>query len=230
VPQPFDVAYSCPVSDCQAAEAKVHERLAAYRINKRREFFEVPPKVARAVTLECCTEVNLALGHAVPEPMMLNRGNDARRYDDVLRAPGRLYENGKVYDVDPRDIIPSPMGTSVLTPSQINRVKVLSMIFADVFPDDGESWPDSFSRDKNPETEIQIWEHMAKAFMAVDQIEYFGDREKLEAFGLLLDRSASPPHKVLKKVRLVRLGETEARKILSLYKLPPRPISISRGE
>lgn len=230
VPQPFDVAYSCSVADCHTAESKIHERLFAYRINKRREFFELPPKVARAVALECCTEINLALGQSPPDATTLIRADEVRNFDQVLRSPRQLVSNNKIYEVDPRDITQSPLGTSVLTPSQVNRVKVLNLIFADVFPDDGESWPDSFSRDKNPEHEIEIWEHMAKAFMTIDQIEYFGDREKLEAFELLLERSASPPNKVLKKIKRVRLGEKEARKILNLYKLPPRPISIRRNE
>jgi hypothetical protein len=39
VPLPFGVLASWPIGDCARVEREVHERLAAYRINPRREFF-----------------------------------------------------------------------------------------------------------------------------------------------------------------------------------------------
>jgi hypothetical protein len=41
VPLPFGILAKWDVGDCGQAEKEIHERLAAYRINPRREFFRV---------------------------------------------------------------------------------------------------------------------------------------------------------------------------------------------
>ena len=42
VPLPFGVLAQWEVGDCAGIEALIHERLAAYRVNERREFFRHP--------------------------------------------------------------------------------------------------------------------------------------------------------------------------------------------
>lgn len=42
VPLPLSVLLDWEVADCATVEAMVHERLARYRINRRREFFRAP--------------------------------------------------------------------------------------------------------------------------------------------------------------------------------------------
>jgi hypothetical protein len=42
VPEKFEVAHEKIVSDVTAVESKVHKILADYRVNKRREFFQIP--------------------------------------------------------------------------------------------------------------------------------------------------------------------------------------------
>ena len=45
-PTPFTVAYLRQVSDCNAAEALLHERFAECRVNDRREFFNTSVEAA----------------------------------------------------------------------------------------------------------------------------------------------------------------------------------------
>ncbi|MDA1386252.1 GIY-YIG nuclease family protein [Glycomyces lechevalierae] len=56
VPDDFEVAYEQIVSDAITVESKVHELLADYRLNKRREFFQLPTmkaiEVVRSVAAE----------------------------------------------------------------------------------------------------------------------------------------------------------------------------------
>lgn len=52
VPVPFVVAYSVLVSDCDEVERLVHARLAASRVNEKREFFKVSSQEAIDVLLE----------------------------------------------------------------------------------------------------------------------------------------------------------------------------------
>jgi hypothetical protein len=46
VPTPYIVAYEAQVKECARAERLVHEALCMYRVNARREFFQLPLKVA----------------------------------------------------------------------------------------------------------------------------------------------------------------------------------------
>lgn len=58
VPLEFKVLYEEMVSDCARAEKLVHERLAKFRINSKREFFDVPPQEAYQTVLNACLSVN----------------------------------------------------------------------------------------------------------------------------------------------------------------------------
>lgn len=61
VPYPFEVLYEEDVIDCQLAERLIHEKLEDYRINKRREFFQLPLKDAVRAVFEICLSVNQAI-------------------------------------------------------------------------------------------------------------------------------------------------------------------------
>lgn len=50
VPTKFNLAWSLPVADANAAEAALHDALSPYRVNKRREFFKCTPAQAMART------------------------------------------------------------------------------------------------------------------------------------------------------------------------------------
>jgi hypothetical protein len=52
VPIDFELVYDELVSDCRAVERHLHERFAAYRVNKKREFFRVPVRQAIAALQE----------------------------------------------------------------------------------------------------------------------------------------------------------------------------------
>lgn len=58
VPVEFKVLYEEKVSDCTRAEKLVHEHLAKFRINSKREFFDVPPQEAYQAVLNACLLVN----------------------------------------------------------------------------------------------------------------------------------------------------------------------------
>ena len=52
VPKPFVVAYKQDCEDPQKLEAAVHRKLANYRINEYREFFEYPADAAYQIVQE----------------------------------------------------------------------------------------------------------------------------------------------------------------------------------
>ena len=56
VPGKFYVAFSAFVDNCDEVEKRVHEDLSEYRVDDRREFFKVSPKIAKAVLAQYITE------------------------------------------------------------------------------------------------------------------------------------------------------------------------------
>lgn len=54
VPLPFDVVMACKVGNYREAEKNIHLRLKPYRVNHRREFFELPIEICSKVVLNSC--------------------------------------------------------------------------------------------------------------------------------------------------------------------------------
>lgn len=67
VPEPFDIAFACCVSDCVLAERRIHTRLETYRYNKKREFFILSIEVARKIVLSVCQQINKSSGHSIDD-------------------------------------------------------------------------------------------------------------------------------------------------------------------
>lgn len=57
VPVPFVVAYAEEVADCLIVEQLIHQRLAAFRVNKGREFFHLPLREAIRVVSEIARDI-----------------------------------------------------------------------------------------------------------------------------------------------------------------------------
>lgn len=53
----FEIAYCEPVPDCILAENLVHKKLDKFRVNTRREFFQIELDVARSIVHEICEDV-----------------------------------------------------------------------------------------------------------------------------------------------------------------------------
>lgn len=57
VPDPFEVAFECLSEEPEKLEKRVHRKLRAARLNKKREFFELPLSAVRAVIEEECAAI-----------------------------------------------------------------------------------------------------------------------------------------------------------------------------
>jgi hypothetical protein len=187
-------------------------------------FFRISARTARKVVLAACSEINAQHGAEAPAVTVdaiaapaAEKASDqyAEKYGEILRMPIESVEE-------------SPIGTSVVTDHQKKRISVVSDILQEVFPDTNENWYRDFSRDQHPESEIRIWEHIAKAYLKIEGIDYFAKAEKDEAYGLLLQRSLAPPKEVLKEYELECFSPEEASRIMAGYELSPKPITAMR--
>lgn len=224
VPEPFDVAFACQVTNCKEAEKKIHESLKAYRSNKDREFFIIPIDVANSVIFRVCQQINESSGCLVDNPVVI----DSRKLDELDQfsddsetenLPGVHWF--KSWDEFFLNVLPSPPGRSSLSDEQKHRIEIISAIFSNVYPKKAEDWNEGFSRDMNPEIEISVWENIAKAFLKIDQVKYLSDNQKKEAFDLLLMRSMMSVSKVLEGYKLSTLSKRAAKEILRGYEARP---------
>lgn len=227
IPEPFDVAFACQVSDCAEAERKIHERLKTYRSNKKREFFTIPIEVARKIILKVCQEVNKLFGYSVENLIVI----DSRIIDDPDLSLEDVCTNdsSECFWISINKLMPSDPGRSSLSNESKERIEVISDIFINAFPDQTlEDWIIDFSRDSNPQPEIVVWENIAKAFLKVDQVKYLSKEQKKEALFLLLMRSMMSASKVLEKFKLKTLCKRVAKEILRGYEANPKPISVAQ--
>jgi len=61
VPYKFEVLYEEEVADCSLAEKLIHRELEQYRVQRRREFFQLPLKLAVRTVFQICLKVNQSL-------------------------------------------------------------------------------------------------------------------------------------------------------------------------
>ncbi|WFR81342.1 GIY-YIG nuclease family protein [Janthinobacterium rivuli] len=225
VPEPFDVLFACSVADCRAAESIVHRRLAAFRVNNSREFFRIPAKIARQIVFEVCSNLNTERQHDRPiiSVDLITTQEPEPPINDQYQE-----KYGEIFSIPHEEIVQLPIGTTILSKTQKERISIVSHILHEVFPECEEGWHESFSRDKKPEPEIRIWEHIAKAFLKIDEIDYLNTSEKEEAYDLLFARSLSPTKIVLQQHTLRYFTKEAAMKIMAGYELSPKPITVSR--
>lgn len=230
VPMPFEIAVAFSVADCERAEKQIHKRLAVYRLNRRREFFRLSPAVAAKISYETCAQINAELACPQPEPIVFLGATAALRRQDNVAEINKDEVDGKPIEFrDPRTLTQSSVGTSSLTAEQLDRARILYMNLGRVNPVAQKEWLEGFYRDEQPEREIRIWEHIAKAYLTVDEIEVASDELKREAFQLLMMRSWNSTEKVLKGAKFALFIHKTAKHLLCAYELPPKPVIIRRG-
>ena len=90
-----------------------------------------------------------------------------------------------------------------------------------------EKWIDDFKRDRDPNREIRIYEGMAEAYTAYCSGRNLTLRAKQDVYQIVLLRSGAPDAEVLRRLKLKALSVDDAKEVLSLYRAPPAPITIS---
>jgi hypothetical protein len=227
VPQPFDLVCSVLVGSCKEAERRIHKRLASYRINSRREFFRLPPQVAANLVFSVCCEINAELGLSLPvrHDYLERKLGDTGGQRLPPEAESRIDQHLNVsLEIPLSQLREGSIGSCILTYEQKSRAEVLDAILPARFFE--ESTSNSLSRDANPERELRVMEHIAKAFLSVDQVAMGGDEIQTEAFCLLLERSCKSSRQVLESFPFKNLTKAMARSLLDNYELKPYPLIV----
>ncbi|MCG8994251.1 GIY-YIG nuclease family protein [Laribacter hongkongensis] len=230
VPLQFDIAVAYSVADCARAEKLAHRRLRAFRLSNRREFFRVTPSVAASVAHQACKQINSELAAAEPTLLAFPAAKQATAETSVQSAAEHEASTDRLIIEAPIGRLrESPVGTSTLTPEQIDRAEVLHALLTQINPVTREQWLESFTRDEHPERELRIWESIAKAYLTLEHADDATEGYRSEAFNLLLSRSWYSTEEVLARAELKHFSRTNAKRLLQAYELRPKPIVVEHG-
>ncbi len=219
VPEHFDMAYFCIVPDCVKAEKHIHQVLKSYRKNKKREFFHLPFQTAKSTVTSVCENLfgKENVFTFIDEKSDFESDSDFEKNKESFQ-PSIL--------VNISEMRQSPINTSTLTEGLEHRILIINSVFNEVFPNKASKAIENFTRDRNPEREIKIWEHMAKAFMKVSTQPFLRKGMTEEAFDLLLMRSSYDTEVVLRNRPLKCMDLQQAKLLLKEYELKPKPIKV----
>jgi hypothetical protein len=126
----------------------------------------------------------------------------------------------------PNKLSDGPIVHDQRTQGQIARITRLQEIFKDVDSMPLSKWIEDFSRDQNPDREIEIWEGMAGPFEAFVKKHSPNQQKKKEVYRIVLLRSGASEEETLKHHKRIALSDEEVKEIFALYTVAPRPIRI----
>lgn len=127
-------------------------------------------------------------------------------------------EKGKLETINIKDLQPNAIVHEKLSEEQISRITNFQEILREVNMTPIEKTIENFQRDLNPDEEIVVWEHIAKAYQSInEENKAFSLDEKNEIYSLLLYRSMMSKEEVLQQVKLKTLDVEKAKEVISYY-------------
>jgi hypothetical protein len=115
-----------------------------------------------------------------------------------------------------------------LTKEQIEKIKTIHDVFAEVDKSSLEQTITDFKRDLDPDNEIKIWLQMAKAYEGYLSKNKKSIEEKREIFKLILLRSTQSTEETINNIKLEYLSKKDAEEVLSFYTNVPKPLSVKK--
>lgn len=232
VPEPFVLVFSRKTSHQINAEKVVESTLEAFRHNENREFYSVKLEAAKKAINQVCDELEVELGNSVPLYHEVCEDIDISEYEAVnstLIEPDLSNFDSKGQWIDPQDTTAWPIGRSKLTNNQITRICVVVEIFRELNPDepgwqDENRWIEDFTRDLNPEKEIEIWEKMAKAYCKFTSTESLSLEEKEESFTYIMHRSGASKKQIKEVFSPELLNKRKFKKLEGLCRWKASPV------
>jgi hypothetical protein len=106
-----------------------------------------------------------------------------------------------------------------LSEELVNRIKNFHSKLMEVSDVNIEVTLDNFQKDPNPEEEVIVWEIITHSYEeAVKEVGDQSTEVKNEIYNLVLLRSLMPAKNVLEQIKLKKIDNATAVKVLSFYK------------
>ena len=130
--------------------------------------------------------------------------------------------------MDPNKIQMGPYRHSELPATLLPRIRATTDTFESIDGVTYEMALDLYKRDLNPEENLLLWEEMAKAYESFCRDRCATSEERMDVYRTLLLRSMFSSEEALTRSDLKVLSSTEAKEVMRLYTLPPKPIEVVR--
>lgn len=130
----------------------------------------------------------------------------------VIMNPNNIQYNSYMHKELPASLLP--------------RIKATTDVFEIVDGISYEKAIDLYKRDLNPESNIVIWEEMAKAYKAFCKTRCKTQVERKDVYRALLLRSMFSTSESLIRLQPKSITQSEAKYIMSQYNLEPEPINV----
>ena len=119
--------------------------------------------------------------------------------------------------VNAAELKPNTIQHDQLSEEQLNRIKRLQETFAEVDKSSLETWIDNFKRDADPDSELAVWERVARAYKSNCDGKDLTLEAKADIFKVLVMRSMTSKEEAIDGLKLKVLSKDEARKVMSTY-------------
>ena len=136
----------------------------------------------------------------------------------------------KSVTIDPKDVRLSPYRHSELAPSLLKRIRVTTDTFEKIDGITYDQAVDLYKRDLDPESNLVLWEEMAKAYKVFCKSRCIAKAEQMDVYRSLLLRTMFSEDESIKRSKLSVLTPGEARRAMKLYRLPPKPIDVVQAK
>jgi len=128
--------------------------------------------------------------------------------------------------IDPNKIQLNSHVYKKLSPELLTRIKATTDVFEIV---DGMSYKkvvDLYKRDLDPESNLIIWEEMARVYKLFCKSRCKNHAERMDVYRALLLRSMYTDSNALKNLKTNVITRKEAKNIISQYRLEAKPIDV----
>ena len=126
--------------------------------------------------------------------------------------------------MDPNQIQMNGYVHKDLPPELLKRIKATTDTFEIVDGVSYEKTVDLYRRDIDPESNLILWEEMAKVYNKFCKSRCATPSERMDVYRALLLRSMFPEEEALARLQPKTITESEAKYIVSQYNLAARPI------
>ena len=130
--------------------------------------------------------------------------------------------------MDPNDLQIGSYRHDELSSDLLRRIRTTTDIFEKIDGISYEQAVDLYRRDVDPEGNVVLWEEMSRAYLLFCKSRCETLDEQKDVYNLLLVRSMLSAEETLETAELNVLNKKEAKEVVSLYNLEPKPIEVTR--
>jgi len=131
VPLQYEVLYEDEVLDAIVAERLIHQKLGKYRLNPRREFFKLPPKLAVKTVFEVCMEINKIVTGQIADKIGIII-NSKSLTEDQLRTLRQIILKEKGQKIKVFLILKSKNSTTVISLPETYNVNISTQLLGEI--------------------------------------------------------------------------------------------------